>query len=176
MVNKTFYKLKKVIKYYQQYTNYPRSKWINPTCPLMHPTLRSRAHNVFWVQLYKKMLTYILNILNSGWMQQARSVCGVHEYHIINWSCIQMVTVWLSNCNSTWNFLVWTVMFMPFPWCRLHTFGHQGGQSATPDGEKFAKNQEKEGKNQENRGKKRGKIGKKMQKSGRFFHFAPPDR
>ena len=31
---------------------------------------------------------------------------------------------------------------------------------------------EKEGKNQE----KRGKIGKKRQKSGRFFHFAPPDR
>ena len=47
----------------------------------------------------------------------------------------------------------------------------------------------KRGKNQENRekrGKKsgkggksrgnRGKIGKKRQKSGRFFHFAPPDR
>ena len=30
-----------------------------------------------------------------------------------------------------------------------------GGQSATPDSEKFAKNREKEGKNQEKSGKKR---------------------
>ena len=50
--------------------------------------------------------------------------------------------------------------------------GGQVGQSATSDSEKFAKNREKEGKNRE----KRGKIGKKRQNSGRFFHFAPPDR
>ena len=50
-----------------------------------------------------------------------------------------------------------------------------GGQSATPDSKKFAKNREKEGENQEKSGKER-KIGKKRQKSGRFFHFAPPDR
>ena len=36
----------------------------------------------------------------------------------------------------------------------------QGGQSATPDNEKFAKYLEKEGKNQE-KSEKRGKIGKK---------------
>ena len=28
----------------------------------------------------------------------------------------------------------------------------------------------------EKRGNKSGKIGNKRQKSGRFFHFAPPDR
>ena len=50
--------------------------------------------------------------------------------------------------------------------------GEQRGQSATPVREKFAKNREKIRKNRE----KRGKIGKKRQKSGRFFHFAPPDR
>ena len=42
--------------------------------------------------------------------------------------------------------------------------GGQGGQSATPDSEKFAKNQEKEGKNQE-KSEKRGRIGKKRQQS-----------
>ena len=47
----------------------------------------------------------------------------------------------------------------------------QGGQSATPDSEKNAKNWEKEGENQE----KREEIRKKRRKSGRFFHFAPPD-
>ena len=46
--------------------------------------------------------------------------------------------------------------------------GGSRGQSATPDSEKFAKNLEKSG--------KRGRVGKKRQKSGRFFHFAPPDR
>ena len=50
-----------------------------------------------------------------------------------------------------------------------------GGQSATLDSEKIAKNREKRkkiGKNWE----KRGKIGKNRQKSGRFCYFAPPDR
>ena len=49
---------------------------------------------------------------------------------------------------------------------RMH-WGGQGGQSATPDSEKIAKNQEKEGENRE----KRRKIGKKRQKSGMFFHL-----
>ena len=53
--------------------------------------------------------------------------------------------------------------------------GGQGGPSATPDSEKFAKNLEKEGKSWKI-GEKRGRIGKKRQKSGRFFHFAPRDR
>ena len=42
-----------------------------------------------------------------------------------------------------------------------------------------AKNLPKIGKKKEKIGKKRGKIGKnrgKEEKSGRFFHFAPPDR
>ena len=56
-----------------------------------------------------------------------------------------------------------------------YAFIKQGGQSATPDSEKIAKNRKKSGKNQEKSGKK-GKIGKKRQKSGSFFHFAPPDR
>ena len=56
------------------------------------------------------------------------------------------------------------------------------GYSVPLDSEKFPKNLKKEGKNQEKsekRGKKSGKRGKietKRQKSGRFFHFAPPDR
>ena len=50
-----------------------------------------------------------------------------------------------------------------------------GGQSAPLDSEKFTKNRKKEGENQEKAGK-RGKIWKKEEKSGRFFHFAPPDR
>ena len=43
--------------------------------------------------------------------------------------------------------------------------GGSRGQSATPECKKGAKNREKE-----------GKIRKKRQKSGRFFHFASPDR
>ena len=39
------------------------------------------------------------------------------------------------------------------------------GTECPLDSEKFAKNKEKEGENQE-----------KKEKSGRFFHFAPPDR
>ena len=46
--------------------------------------------------------------------------------------------------------------------------GGQWGQSATPDGEKFAKNREKRGKIRTN-GEKRGKIGKKRQKSGKVL-------
>ena len=52
----------------------------------MHPTLRSRAHNVFGVQLHKNnaraLLLRILSILNSDWLQHARSVRGVYEYEI----------------------------------------------------------------------------------------------
>ena len=46
--------------------------------------------------------------------------------------------------------------------------GGAGGQSATPDSEKNAKNREKEGKIRKNR-EKRGEIGKKGQKSVSFF-------
>ena len=49
---------------------------------------------------------------------------------------------------------------------RSHWSG-KGGQSATPDSEKFAKNLEKSGQNQEKLGKKSGKIRKKEETSGR---------
>ena len=56
--------------------------------------------------------------------------------------------------------------------------GVKGGQSTPLDGEKFTKNWEKEGENQEKAGTrgKKSKKKKKKEKSGRFFHFAPPDR
>ena len=50
--------------------------------------------------------------------------------------------------------------------------GWQGGQSATPDSEKIAKNREK---NQEKLGEKR-KYREEKAKSGNFFHVAPPYR
>ena len=49
--------------------------------------------------------------------------------------------------------------------------GVKGGAECPPGSEKFAKNQEKRGKLG-----KRGKNWKKRQKSGRFLHFALPDR
>ena len=45
----------------------------------MHPTLRSRARNVFGVQLYKKnarALFAYLEYRQSRWLQHAPSVCG----------------------------------------------------------------------------------------------------
>ena len=52
----------------------------------MHPTLHSRARNVFGVQLYKNnaraLLSRIFSIVNSDWLQHARSVRGVYEYHM----------------------------------------------------------------------------------------------
>ena len=70
-----------------------------------------------------------------------------------------------------------TISNLHFTFCqwRSHWGGKGGGQSATPDSKKFAKNREKEEKIRKNRGK-RGKTGKKRQKSGSFFQFAPPDR
>ena len=71
----------KVIKYYQQNTNYPRSNW-------MHATLHLHAHNVFGVQLYKNnartLLSHILSIVNSDWLQHARSVRGVYEWGVLH--------------------------------------------------------------------------------------------
>ena len=52
-------------------------------------------------------------------------------------------------------------------------WGGRGGRVPPLTAKNLPKNREKEGK--KNR-EKRGKIGKKSQKSGRFFHFAPPDR
>ena len=50
---------------------------------------------------------------------------------------------------------------------------HRG---APLDSKNIAKNREKEEKIRKNREKMNEKIGKKRQKSGRFFHFASPDR
>ena len=63
-----------------------------------------------------------------------------------------------------------TLMFGSWQW-HSH-WGVKGGQSASPDSEKIAKNLEggKIG------GKKKRKNREEKQKSGRFFHFAPPDR
>ena len=53
---------------------------------------------------------------------------------------------------------------------------HGGGGRVPPlTAKNLPKIGEKRGKMRKNRGK-RGKIGKIRQKSGRFFHFAPPDR
>ena len=53
----------------------------------MHLTLRSRARNVFGVQLYKNnaraLLSRILSNVNSDWLQHAHSLLrGVYEYFI----------------------------------------------------------------------------------------------
>ena len=69
-------------------------------------------------------------------------------------------------------------------WCKRdphllqsHQLHSQWGGQSTPDSKKIVKNWEKEGKNWGKEGKLgKRKIRKKRQKSGRFFHFAPPDR
>ena len=52
----------------------------------MHPSLRSLAPNVFGVQLYQNnacvLLSRILSIINSDWLQHARSVHRVYEFKI----------------------------------------------------------------------------------------------
>ena len=66
------------------------SQIINPTHVWMHSTLRSRTRNVFGVQLYRNnalaLLSRILSIVNSDWLQRACSVHGVYEMWWIN-SC-----------------------------------------------------------------------------------------
>ena len=46
----------------------------------------TRPFNVFGVQLYKNnthtLLSRILSIVNSDWLQHARGVRGVHELHV----------------------------------------------------------------------------------------------
>ena len=47
----------------------------------------TRARNVFGVQLYKNnaraLLSHILSIVNSDWLQHACSVCGMYEKMLI---------------------------------------------------------------------------------------------
>ena len=56
-------------------------------------------------------------------------------------------------------------LFLTTQGCSHGGGGVKGQQSAHLDSKKIAKTQEKEGENKENMGK-----------SGRFFHFASPDR
>ena len=53
----------------------------------MHPTLRSRVRNVIGVQLYKynarPLLSRILSIVNSAWLQFTTSVRRVYELAFI---------------------------------------------------------------------------------------------
>ena len=54
----------------------------------MHPALHSRTCKVFQVLLYKDnaraLLSRIVSILNSDWLQHVRSVRGVYEFALMN--------------------------------------------------------------------------------------------
>ena len=93
----------------------------------------------------------------------------------------QEVRLWafaVNHLHTIWDLLVrargWVSLAL-FQW--RGQYRGKGGQSATPDSEKFAKNWEKSGKNrgkrgkirknQEKIGKKRGKIGKNQEKIGK---------
>ena len=83
-----FNKLKKSFKYYQQ--NIITCLQNESTLRVRECTLRD-AHarvKVFRVQLYKNnaraLLSRILSILNSDWLQHVRSVRGVYEQNIID--------------------------------------------------------------------------------------------
>ena len=71
----------------------------------MQPTLRLRARKVFGVQLYKNnaraLLSRILSILNSDWLQHARSVRGVYECVLKEYSVILTT----SSCDINQNIL-----------------------------------------------------------------------
>ena len=53
----------------------------------MHPTLGLHTRNLFGVQLYKNnaraLLSRILSIVNSDWLQHGRMLRGVYEWHIL---------------------------------------------------------------------------------------------
>ena len=73
----------------------------------------------------------------------------------------QMVYIWVANLCCLW-----------FTYKQWHS--HWGGKGGRVPPLTVGKNQEKLGKKEE-KSEKREIIGKR-QKSGRFFHFAPPDR
>ena len=54
---------------------------------LIHPMLHSRVRNVFRAQLYKNnarvLLSHILSIVNSDWLQHARSVRVMYECIVV---------------------------------------------------------------------------------------------
>ena len=58
----------------------------------MHSTLRSRARNVFRVQLYKNnahaLLSRILSIVNSDWLQHVHMVRRVFECYLSMALCL----------------------------------------------------------------------------------------
>ena len=72
------------------------------------------------------------------------------------------------NCHSSGKFV--------YLW--VHQSRSRWGRVPPPHSKKFAKKRRKDGKRGE-RGEnleKEEKVRKKRKKSGRFFHFAPPDR
>ena len=77
------------------------------------------------------------------------SSCTSRNYQ---WSAIPNFTFFLNP-----KIFFFFCKFRENQWC---SHWGQGGQSATPDSEKFAKNREKEGKNQEKSGILKAKIGK----------------
>ena len=82
-INKLFSFYNQIIRHFINLKSYLPTKYnYHPTRVWMHPTLRSRAYNVFGVQLYKNnaraLLSHIWSILI-----HACSVCGVYEFPLI---------------------------------------------------------------------------------------------
>ena len=81
----------------------------------MHHTLRSRAHNVFGVQLYKNnacaLLSRILTILSSDWLHHARTVRGVYEWHLITPPSLLILVIFWRNYTSRF---LWAVMWVSY--------------------------------------------------------------
>ena len=69
----------------------------------MHLTLRSLAHKVFGVQLYKynarALLSPILDILNSDWLQHVHSVRGVYEFTVMSNLSVYCAKLCFPACN-----------------------------------------------------------------------------
>ena len=125
-LNKTFHQVKKVIKYYQQNTITRETN--ESILHVRESTLRlcSQVRKVFGVQLYKNnaraLLSRILNIVNSDWLQHAHSVRWEYEFPSMNYdlplskpnlppeaytsSCLLMLDFSTNECN-TFNTL-WT--------------------------------------------------------------------
>ena len=65
-------------------------------------TLASALREMFGVQLYKNnaraLLSRILSILNLDWLQQARSVRGVHEWITMEYATSRMKMHQVRSC------------------------------------------------------------------------------
>ena len=79
-------------------------------------TLASALREVFGVQLYKNiaraLISRILSILNLDWLQHARSVRGVYEWVLVNWSVdvIKYMTNYTPcHCKVNFKFGLFTI-------------------------------------------------------------------